>query len=369
MRRSTIICLFFLILFSFGFRLRTTSTSEETSRIYLYGSTLVRAVPGSEISIYDITNPSAPVKKSRISIEGNHDIAVQSHYMYIDNNYDLVIYDIANLARPVAIDTIHNVYATLPTFFTPVDMGVTEARSGSIGCNACAQSDVVSAPAVADGRTMGQAGSATRFAIYGDYLYCIDGANLHVFDISEPARPQYKSNTGIGWNIETLFPYENKMFIGGTQGMYIYSIGDPELPTPLGEFNHARSCDPVVAEGKRAYVTLRSGSPCGDNGDQLDVIDISIISNPRLLKTVPLTGPYGLGVKDGNVVVCDGSGGLAIFDTHDANNVKKIGSITDITPHDVIIEGNLMIVTAESGVFLYDITDMGKPVLYNKMAF
>jgi hypothetical protein len=372
MRRSTIICLLFLLFFSFGFRLRTASTSDGTSRIYLYGSTLVRAVPGSEISIYDISNPAAPVKKSRIAIEGNNDIAVESHYMYVDNYYDMVIYDITDLAQPVALDTLHSVYSTLPSYWFPSE-GVDVVQTGSTGCRSCFESqDAVSAPAPAssgDRGTLGQAGSAARFAIDGNYLYCIDGSNLRVFDISEPARPQFKSNSPVGWNIETIFPYENKLFIGGARGMYIYSLSNPDLPSPLGEFEHARSCDPVVAEGNRAYVTLRSGSPCGDNGDQLDIIDISDINKPRLIKTVPMTEPYGLGVKNKNVVVCDGRNGIVILDANDENNVRKIGSIGDITPHDVIINGNVMIVTADSGVFLYDITNIASPTLYNKMVF
>lgn len=373
MKRSTILCLIFLLFFSLGFRLRSGVSSGIPSKIYLYGTTLVRAVPGKEIAFYDISNPAVPKERNKIPITGNHDVAVESHYMYADNNHDLVIYDIADLAKPVPIDTIRAVFTTIPVFFEGPIMEPT-VRSGSSGCHGggCSSDEMVSAPATMNSggqRGGGQAGSMSRFVIVGDYLYCVDYSSLKVFDISDPARPQYKSNTHIGREIETIFPYNGMLFIGSQTGMYILGMSDPEAPTELGEFTHARSCDPVVAEGNRAYVTLRSGAPCGDNGDQLDIVDVSDVRNPRLLKSYPLTGPYGLAVKDGTVIVCDGSGGVVILDVRDPNNVKKIGGIDLADAYDVIISGNMMIVTAEAGVYLYDITRIDKPTQFSRLQF
>ena len=52
----------------------------------------------------------------------------------------------------------------------------------------------------------------------------------------------------------------NRLFIGSQTGMFIYNLSNPDNPVQDGQFNHVRSCDPVIADEKYAYVTLRSGS-------------------------------------------------------------------------------------------------------------
>jgi hypothetical protein len=53
----------------------------------------------------------------------------------------------------------------------------------------------------------GQGGSLARFTIMGTRLYTVDGAYLHVFDISNNAQPQYKNKVYVGWAIEAIFPF------------------------------------------------------------------------------------------------------------------------------------------------------------------
>jgi hypothetical protein len=149
--------------------------------------------------------------------------------------------------------------------------------------------------------------------------------------------------------------------------MLIYDIRDPEKPTFISSLQHVRSCDPVVVEGNRAYVTLRRGSRCGGGVNRLDVVDISDIRNPRLLGQTEMNGPYGLGVRNGIVAVCDGTAGLMIYDANNPGDIRRIGGLRDITPYDVIIQENLMIVTAKSGFYLYWIRDLENPVLYGEL--
>jgi hypothetical protein len=387
MKRSYIICLIALVFFSFGYRLQTHSRGG-ISKIYLDGSVLVRTTPYEDIRLYDISNPTAPNVVGTIAIQGNHDVAVKGDYLYADSYQDLLVFDIANPSRPVVIDTIRQVF-NMYDFGNFNDFGgrpiqVDGFNSGEVGgihgCagNGCADRSV---SANSSGSTIdtllkqstgdypgngGKAGSMARFAIVENFLYCINDISMTVYDISDPSRPQYKNAVNVGWDIETLFPHKNYLFMGGRQGMYVYNIADRTNPTYYSEFTHARSCDPVVVEGDRAYVTLRSGSPCGDTEDQLGVIDIGDVRNPRSLRTVAMTNPYGLSVKEKIVTVCDGSGGLAIVNTSDPNNIRKVGSIGGITPYDAIQEGNLLVVTAETGFYLYDVADPARPKLYSQ---
>src|SRR6185436_20994084 len=111
----------------------------------------------------------------------------------------------------------------------------------------------------------GAGGSTARFTIAGNYLYVVDNLSLKAFDISSNKSPVYKSKTEIGINIETIFPYQDKLFIGSSSTMYVYSLSDPTRPIQLGKAQYTirMSCDPVVVKDNAAYATLRADGPCG----------------------------------------------------------------------------------------------------------
>ncbi|MBS1910365.1 MAG: hypothetical protein JST22_00125 [Bacteroidetes bacterium] len=364
MKRSTLICLLFLAYCTFGYRLGVTS--DDISKIYLTGSMLIRTTPGTGIRFYDLSRPTSPQARGSIALTQNSDVAVKGHYMYADNGLDLLVYDIADAGHPVMVDSIHYAFQSLGLNYVPVDTPIAESSTGTSGCHACSQETPVAAPSTGPMTSGGtgsrnQAGSMARFAVVGDYLYCIDDYSLRVFEIMDPARPRYKNRIEIGWQIETLFPYQDKLFIGGSDGMYIYSLARADSPEPLSEFHHARRCDPVVVDGKYAYVTLRSTGACGGNDNQLDILDVSDVTSPQLVNVVPMTGPFGLATRGGLVFVCDGPAGVAIVDAANPQKPVKVGGLTGITAHDIILGDNVMIVTAESGFFLYDLTDIRNP--------
>jgi hypothetical protein len=200
----------------------------------------------------------------------------------------------------------------------------------------------------------GTGGSLARFTIVGDYLYTLSGSAMQLFDITEPASPVAWERVEIGWDIETIFPYQDKLFIGGMTGMYIFDNRNPARPRKICRFAHVTSCDPVVVEGHYAYVTLRGGSRCGGLKDQLQIIDIRNISNPRLVRTHRMQGPYGLGIDQGILFVCDGEGGLKLFDARDPENLQPLGIFYEIYPIDVILERQLAIVVGRGGLYQYD---------------
>src|SRR5690349_21737790 len=81
----------------------------------------------------------------------------------------------------------------------------------------------------------GQGGSLARFTIAGNYLYTVDKESLKVFDISNASQPVYKRTVPVGFEIETIFPFSDKLFIGSTSVVHIFSIADPSNPQKLGE--------------------------------------------------------------------------------------------------------------------------------------
>src|SRR5689334_18258721 len=78
--------------------------------------------------------------------------------------------------------------------------------------------------AATDVKSTGAGGSLARFAIVGNYLYTVNYYDMDVYDISDPAKPLLKNTVPIMQAVETIFPFNDKLFIGGEFGMYIYSL-------------------------------------------------------------------------------------------------------------------------------------------------
>lgn len=208
------------------------------------------------------------------------------------------------------------------------------------------------------GQTSGAGGSTARFTVAGDYLYSVDQASLKSFLITDPANPVFKSKTDVGINIETIFPYKDKLFIGSSSSMYIFSLENPGKPHLLGSATYQlrMSCDPVVVKDNAAYATLRADSPCGGWGiSSLVVYDVSSFSSPILKAAVPLTSPYGLGVAGNALYVCNGENGLTIFNVSDPFAPSMVSELQDRSFYDVIPYDNILICQVSNGFALYDI--------------
>ena len=210
----------------------------------------------------------------------------------------------------------------------------------------------------------GKGGSMARFAIKGDMLYTVSTDSLKLFNIAEPENPRYSTqrNLRVGFDIETVFPMDTLLFIGSRSGMYVYDITEPRFPTLLSQVSHIRSCDPVVAQGKYAYVTLNTNfSSCGSSANNvLDIYDISSPLKPELKRTIQLNGPTGLGVDGQKLFVCDK--GLKVFNISDPLNIRQMDDLADIdevnirSAYDVIPVDGLLILVAGEGLFQFDYT-------------
>lgn len=211
----------------------------------------------------------------------------------------------------------------------------------------------------------GKGGSMARFTIACNHLYVVDQTSLHVMDINDPTNPTFVKKVDIGFGIETIFPFGSYLLIGSSTGMFIYSIANCADPVYIAQFAHVMSCDPVVAEGNYAYVTLRSGGDCriGFTSNQLDIIDISNINNPSLVQTHPMTEPWGLGIDNNVLFICHGDHGLGVYNVTNPNVLTTIHLFSNIKSYDVIPYNSVLIVTGPGGIYQYDYSDINNLVL------
>lgn len=362
--------------------IRSTIKSEapesftNTGKIYIWGSYIFLNEVNKGIHVIDNSKPTQPRNIAFINIPGNVDLAVKDNYLYADAYSDLVVFDISNPAAAVKTKFVNNVFPDRAIYSASqsinpdsiqVITGYTE-RDTVVDCSTyqrwnncanCMYADASGAQySTSAPKNNGAGGSMARFAINGNYMYTVSERDLSSFSLQQPQEPTLSNTQNVGWGIETIFPFSNKLFIGSTSGMFIYNIDVPAQPQKQGQFSHVRSCDPVIADNNFAFVTLRSGTMCQGFTNQLEVLDINDVTKPLLLKTYPLTNPHGL-AKDGNLLfICDGKDGLKVFNAEDVNNLKLLQTISGIETYDVIAYNNIAIVVAKDGLYQYSYDDV-----------
>ena len=96
-----------------------------------------------------------------------------------------------------------------------------------------------------------------------------------------------------------------------------------------------------------------------DEKNLLEVIDISSLANPYLVKSYPMFNPHGLGTDGDLLFVCDGAAGLKIYDKSDplAIITNRIAYYPDLDTYDVIPMNGILMLVGKEGIYQYDYSD------------
>lgn len=339
---------------------------DESGKIYVYGDYIFVNEKYEGVHVVDNSDPKAPQKIAFIKIPGNVDVSVKGNYLYADSITDLIVLDISDINNIKTVNRLENVLRDNVIFPFEVDIyewqdidyendivigweTVKERRLiEEVQVDFSREFDVMLSNAAQNLAPTGQGGSLARFKIVNDYLYAVDSHNINVFNIEDLENPKDLDDVYAGFDIETIFNRGDQLFLGSMRGMYIYDISSPATPSLISEFEHGTACDPVVVDGDYAYVTLRGGNMCGATESGLFIVDISDITNPELVKSYPMDGPYGLGVKDEKLFVCDGASGLKVYDKSNVQDLVRLNHFKDIDTFDVIpMEDNLLMIGEE----------------------
>ena len=349
-------------------------TIEEPGKIYVYQDYIFVSDVHSGIHIIDNSDPKSPKAIKFIQIPGNEDISVKDNFLYADSATDLVIFDISDINNISIIEQLEDVFNVynydIPVEAEAVDYGkfdfdddiivgwtlTTERRKKVDNTMDIALDDGVVLSAGAESTT-GTGGSLARFQIVDNYLYTVGNYEMAIFNIQNLAEPVLSNTQYAGWNIETMFQAEGYLYLGSTNGMYIYNLVNPSSPEFVSDFTHWEGCDPVVVDGDYAYLTLRGGNLCGQLESVLEVIDISDKTNPTLAARYNLENPYGLGIKNDMLYVCDGTAGLKLFERETPEDLKLVNSLKDIRAQDVIPLENSLIMIGGNTLYQYDYMD------------
>jgi hypothetical protein len=366
---------------------------EHPGKIYVRGTYIFLNELDKGIHIIDNSNPRSPQRVAFLDIPGCVDMAVKGNILYADAFTDLVVMDITDPVRAQLKRIMEGVFP-----YRMYTMGVmsdgnkvvvdwiakdttleTDCGSGGffgmqlggmqeqVFMDGPACINCLSSSSSGGGTPFGMGGSMARFAIMNNHLYTVSTSHLQVIGISTPDAPIMGKDITLSWNIETIYPFRDRLFIGSSSGMYAFSVADPDNPREIGRFEHATACDPVVADDNYAYVTLRSGTECQGFTNQLEIVDISRTNDYRLFKTYSMDNPHGLS-KDGNLLfICEGKSGLKVFDARNPDDLRLLSVVKDIETYDVIAWRGIALVTTKQGLFQYEYDSRGQLKLLSSM--
>lgn len=362
---------------------------EHPGIIYFYRNYILINEYQKGIHVINNADQKNPVNEAFLAIDGNEHFAVINNQLQASKFGDLLTVDISDIQNPVEKSRIRNIFREIwedPTRGFQVGLRRTEqtmtldcsdpnfnslrwssGNTGGFWIDRVFAGSLEFLPANAafrdqtDGSGQGIGGSTARFTITAGHLYIVTEYDLKVLDLANPASPALRNTINLGWGIETIYPFKDRLFIGSNAGMHVFDISNPEAPVFQAMFEHARACDPVVADDNTAYVTLHDGTECEGFANQLDVISVDNILNPHLIDTYPMKHPHGLTLAGDILYVCEGQFGLKILDVSNRSDVKEIEFHKDIPSQDVIaLPNETLLVIGEEGFSQYDISEPRK---------
>lgn len=344
---------------------------EESGKIYTYQNLIFINDNLKGVHVIDNSNPENPAKIAFIRIPQNTDVAVNDDLLYANSGIDLVVFDISDINNIQLKNRIENVfelvYPPIPEEAEYADYeNIDFSEEVVVGYTLKTEFQEVQTDIMVNESadfSSGTGGSLARFNIVKGYLYTVTQTELHIFDIVNPENAVEVNSENVGWDIETIFSLDNYLYLGSAGGMYIYNIDNATNPTYVSEISHIMGCDPVVVQGDMAYVTIRGGNLCGQNLSQLEVIDISDKTTPERVAVYEMQEPYGLGIKDNFLFVCDGSFGLKVYDTSNTPQLTLIDHFEEIETFDVIPLEEVLLLVGGNKLLQYKYSETGIELL------
>ncbi len=350
---------------------------QNPGKLFVKGNYVFLNDVSKGIHVIDYSNPSVPKNIAFISIPGNVDIAVNGNYLYADQYTDLVTLDISN---PLNVTAVNFDLKVFPELYPVPDTSLVIVDWIKVDTTVKNQEVLRNVRGIffsggpltssASPGSQGKAGSMARFGLMNNRLYTVSSFELKVFNLSNAADPVFTKSVfpGAG-NIETIYPFKSQLFLGSMTGMHILSVANADNPVKTGMFTHATACDPVITDGNYAYVTLRSGTACAASIlNQMDVVNVSNINSPSLLKSYPFTNPHGLDKDGDRIFLCDGSAGLKVLDVQDVNNIKTLQTIGNINAYDVVALNNIAITVAKEGLYFISYANPSNVKILSKIS-
>ncbi|MEM1325837.1 MAG: hypothetical protein AAGI23_07785 [Bacteroidota bacterium] len=353
-------------------------TVENPGKIFVGEDFLLIGEEGKGIHVVDNRDPRNPTPLHFLNIPDSREFYVHEQTIYAESMYDVVKINIENIDQAVLesraefalADQINGENGEVLVGFEYEE--VTETLDANSDVHNVWKDDQrtyyfdyqqniippSTLPSSFVGTSSGQIGTANRIAYAADHVYVVGLTTMTT--LRDNGALEWTSSQRLGGDIETVYPYEDKLFVGTRQSMMIFELNDPANPTLTSTFFHGTGCDPVYPEGDLAYVTLRTGdvNDCPGNVNALVVVDVSNIRQPEQVKEIEMISPFGLSKVNDRLYVGEGKNGLKIFDLDNPRDPQLLAYIEDIEAYDIIAgvhHSNLVLIAGLEGLTYYEI--------------
>jgi len=211
-------------------------------------------------------------------------------------------------------------------------------------------------------------GSITTFVIKDNFMYTLDHKVLLTHDLTDPDQPELVHTLEIEYGLETIFLYDDHIYVGSTTSLFIINVDLPATPKFISKTERAvefiNGCDPVIVKDNMAYSTVKIiVNRCGRVGSRsaLLIYDVTDKHSPQEVGHFIMDEPNGLAIKENFLFVCDkASNRVVLFDITNPNSaiLKQGHHLTVANAYDIIIKNNRMIVSSTDGFQIFDVTDI-----------
>lgn len=364
---------------------------SDPGKIFVSNDLLLIGEEEVGIHIMDNSDPENPVTKSFINVPGNREFFVDGSNVYAESYYDMLKIDLSDINSPTIATRVRN------AFGDELKNGVGESLVGfdfEVVTESFSEDDNIyehirvnetiyfdsqnrlipesAVPASFAGNNNQFIGTVNRIVRYNDHVYVLGRSSLTVFN--DQSTFDLVGTNAMGWQMETVFPFENKLFIGTQNSMEVFDISNPEVPQYISTFAHATSCDPVYPLEDVAYVTLRTGefAQCPGDINALVVLDITDINSPKETQEIEMKSPYGMSLIGTRLFVGEGENGLKIFDAKEKTRLVLEQWDQEIQAYDIIphpTRTDIVLIAGPDGLSQYDIESTNSIELLSTVGF
>lgn len=348
-------------------------------KIFVSGEILLIGEEGAGIHVFDNRDEYNPSPISFLNIPQNREFFIHENMVYAESIYDLVKIDISDIHNPQLVSRSENsIYEPMTNNRGQAIVAFSfEEITENVDINSPAYKELneypvqyfdfannviprSAVPTSFAGSSNRAIGSVNRIAFYNNYVYLVSRSIMSIYqDQGEISLVNKYPGT---WNMETIFPFEDKLYVGSQNAMHVYNISMPADPIEESWFWHEMSCDPVYpVDENTAYVTLRTGdfSECPGDINALIVVETRQNTGARSLQEIEMKSPFGMTMIDDRLFVAEGEYGFKIFDASNHRDLQLIKWLKDIPVYDIIAhpeDSGLILIAGPDGFSQYRIS-------------
>ena len=208
----------------------------DAGKIFIGEDFLLIGEEGEGIHVFDNTVPENPTSIGFINIFGSREFYLAGNELYAESVYDMVKIDLTDIRQPQLISRVEDAFATPITNtdgeeiigfhhetvteeFDINDSRLEDIRqsiNNTIYLNFEQQLIPPSAvPTSFAGNSNGTIGTVNRIAEHNGHVYVIGKSRLSIF--SSAGSFELMGQEQIGWEMETVYPLGDRLFIGNTK--------------------------------------------------------------------------------------------------------------------------------------------------------